>query len=165
MTHIARFFFATSKMPRIHAMCVMSLVYRTGNKMHVAENLCGLSCIQWDKIPLDLHVDHTAFSDTQLAKVCKETKSCQLLLTVYRLMHNGWPATCRQIPQVVYKYWDMCEELMSDNCLLLKGSWVIMPTALNESFLHKLHEEHAEAPPSASFQPNGSSAGLAWTET
>ena len=64
-----------------------------------------------------------------------------MLSSVYRLTHNGWPATSRQIPGILHKYWDMDDELTSDDGLLLKGSRAIISLALSESFLHELHEE------------------------
>ena len=66
-----------------------TIKYMPGTKMQLQDALSKLSNIrQRDEIPLDLWVDHIAFSDTNLAQVCKETKSCQLLSTVYRLTHN-----------------------------------------------------------------------------
>ena len=74
--------------------------------------------MQRDEIYLDLWVDHIAFSDTRLVQVHKETQSCPVLSTVYRLIHNEYPATCRHTPTIVHKYWDLRGELISNNGLL-----------------------------------------------
>ena len=91
------------------------------------------------KFPLDLHVDYIAFSDTRLARTCKETETCQVLSSVYRLTYVGWPATCRQAPRVVHTYWGMHDELTCNDSLQMKGSGNIIFLALRECFLHDLH--------------------------
>ena len=67
-----------------------------------------------------------------------------MLTNVYRLIHNGWPATHRQTHRIVDRYWGVRDELIYGNGLLLKGSRVIIPFALRESFLHDIHEEHMD---------------------
>ena len=87
-------------------------------------------------------MDHTASSNTRLASVHKKTASCPVLSTVYRLMHNEWPATCRQTPRIACKYYDMRNNLRSNNGLLLKGSRIIISPSLRKVFLHDLHIEN-----------------------
>ena len=48
----------------------------------------------------DLHLDHIPISNTILVQLCKETGSCLVWSTVYRLMDYGWPATYRQVPRI-----------------------------------------------------------------
>ena len=74
--------------------------YRPGSELQL-KDVMPILCRIWqrEEISLNLHVDHTAFSNTRLAKVHKETDSCPVLSTVYRLTHNGWPATCKQPPE------------------------------------------------------------------
>ena len=118
--------------------------YRPGSKIQFADALSGLYSVrQRDEILLYLHVNHIVFSSTRPARVGKETNSCLVLSTVYRLTHNRWPITHRKVPRIALKYWDMREKLTLERGLLLKGCRIIIPTALRDSFLHELHEEHA----------------------
>ena len=103
-----------------------------------------------DEIPLHVLVENITVSDSRLAWVLKKANSLPALTTIYKLMHNGWVATCRQMPRKAHKYWDMRDELISDNGLLLKG-YRIIPPVLRESFLQDLHKE--QTLPSASWQP------------
>ena len=88
----------------------------------------------------DLHVDHTAFSDTTLVHICKETKSCMVLTTVYRLTQL-MSYHKQTTPRIVHKYWNMFNKLISDYGLLFQGCKVIIPLALRKSFLHDPYEE------------------------
>ena len=98
---------------------------------------------QQNEILLDLNMDYITFSDTQLVQVYKETKSCPVVCTVYRITHHILPAMCRQTPRMVHKYRDMRVKPTSDNILLLKGSRILIATVLWDFFLHSMHEEHA----------------------
>ena len=65
-----------------------------------------------------------------------------VLSTVYKLKHTGWPATCRQTSSIAHKYWYMHGKLTSDDRLLLKGSRVIIPSALRKSLIKDCYKEH-----------------------
>ena len=99
---------------------------------------------QRDEIPPNMCVDHIAFSNTRLPQVYKGAQCCPVLFTVYRLTHNGWPVSCRQVPRNIHKYWHMRDELTPDNGLLPKGNRIIILSAPRESCLHELHEEHTD---------------------
>ena len=134
-----------------------------GNEMQLPNVLSRLSSVkQRYEIPLELHVDYIAFSDCRLAQLHKETKSCPVLSTVYRLMHNWWPATCRQTPRIGHKYWNMCNKVTSDDSLFLKGSRISIPPAL-ESHFCITSMKNIQASPSASSQSESSSTGLTLT--
>ena len=112
--------------------------------MQLSDTLSRLSSIvQRDDTLLNLHDGHIVFSDMELDQECKETESCLVLSTVYRLTHNEWPTIHRQTPQIDHKYWDMREELTSENCIFLKDCRIITPSALRESALHDLQEHHS----------------------
>ena len=106
----------------------------------------GPSASGRDEIALNLHVNHIACRCTRLAQVHDETKSSPVLSVVYRFIHNGWPATCRQVLRIAHKYWDMRDKLTSDNGLLFKCSSIIILQALRESLLHDLHKKHTGIP-------------------
>ena len=121
-----------------------TISYKPGNKIQLPDTLSRSSSLkQRYEIPLDLCVDYNAVSNIRLASVHKETKSCLVLCTVYRLKQNGWPATCRQTMRIVHKYNDKCNVHTSDDGLLLKGFRVIIPPTWRKSFLHDFHEKHA----------------------
>ena len=58
------------------------------------------------EIPYDLWMDHIAFSEGW-SKYIRRLKKYLVLSTICRLMHNGWPATHRQMPRIAQKYWDI----------------------------------------------------------
>ena len=65
------------------------------------------------------------------------------ILNFYKLAHNGRPVIQRQRPQIACTYWNMHDELTSDDSLLSKGSQISILITLWDSFQCNLHEEHA----------------------
>ena len=91
-----------------------TISYKPGNEMELPDALPRLSAKY--EIPLDLHLDHIALSKTRLTQIHKKTESCLVLSNAfYRLIQNGWYATCRQTPWIAHKYWNMCDSNASDN--------------------------------------------------
>ena len=74
------------------------------------------------EISLEVQVDHTAFIETWLVQVYVETKSCPVLSIVYQLILNRWPTSHHHLPRTAHHYWDLSDELPTDNLLLLKIS-------------------------------------------
>ena len=68
-----------------------------------------------------------------------------MLSTVYQLVQHGWPKERRRVPNMAKYYWDFRDELSTDEGLLLKGPSLIIPAALRESYLQRLHESHLSA--------------------
>ena len=64
---------------------------------------------------------------------------------MYQLVQHGWPKERRRVPNVAKYYWDFRDELSTDEGLLLKGLFLIIPAALRESYLQHLHEGHLSA--------------------
>ena len=110
-----------------HGLCLQqyhaTIRYRPVRKVPLHDALFRLSSIrQRDEIPLDLPgVAH-----------------------IFRLTHNGWPATCWQASRISQNHCSMRDELTSDNSLLIKVYRIIIQPALIESLLHNLHNEHAD---------------------
>ena len=68
----------------------------------------------------------------------QQDEVCQLLV---RYCQSGWPNK-KQLPDVVKPYSSVAAELSVENDLLLRGCRIVIPTALRQDILEKLHTGH-----------------------
>ena len=55
---------------------------------------------------------------------------------------QGWPSTINEVPSVLQQYWTCREELMIEDGIVLKGTWIAVPTKKSEAVLKMIHEDH-----------------------
>ena len=55
---------------------------------------------------------------------------------------TGWPASIRELPQILHPYWTFREELTIEDGLILKGTHIVIPTTKWELILTQIHESH-----------------------
>ena len=60
---------------------------------------------------------------------------------VINYCHNGWPAK-QDVDGIIKPYWEVQGELTVGNSLLLYGSRIVVPRALQQQTLKKIHEGH-----------------------
>ena len=97
------------------------------------------------EIKLDLHVDYIAFTSAWIETLRETTCEDPVLSMVYQLVQHGWPKERRRVPNVAKYYWDFRDKLSTDEGLLLKGPSLVIPAALRENYLQRLHKGHLSA--------------------
>ena len=90
-------------------------------------------------------MDYIAFTSAWIETLRETTCEDPVLSTVYQLVQHRWPKERRRVPNVAKYYWDFRDELSTDEGLLLKGLFLVIPAILRESYLHCLHEGHLSA--------------------
>ena len=137
--------------PRLQRMLLqlqkydMEIKYKPGSEMLLADTLSRCPARYSQEIKLDLHVDYIAFTSAWIETLRETTCKDPVLSTVYQLVQHGWPKERRRVPNVAKYYWDFRDELSTDEGLLLKGPSLVIPAALRESYLQRLHEGHLSA--------------------
>ena len=137
--------------PRLQRMLLqlqkydMKIEYKPGSEMLLADTLSRCPARYSQEIKLDLHVDYIAFTSAWIETLKETTCEDPVLSTVYQLVQHGWPKERRRVPNVAKYYWDFRDELSTDEGLLLKGPSLIIPAALRENYLQRLHEGHLSA--------------------
>ena len=91
---------------------------------------------------LDMRVDYIAFTKPSIEKLKDSTQRDPILATVYQLTQQGWLHQRRHVPRLARRYWDLRDELSTDDGMLLKGPRLIIPGELQEEYLSRLHEGH-----------------------
>ena len=123
----------------------MKIEYKPGSEMLLADALSRCPARYSQEIKLDLRVDYIAFTSAWIETLKETTCEDPVLSTVYQLVQHGWPKERRRVPNVAKYYWDFRDELSTDEGLLLKGPSLIIPAALRENYLQRLHEGHLSA--------------------
>ena len=137
--------------PRLQRMLLqlqkydMKIEYKPGSEMLLADALSRCPARYSQEIKLDLRVDYIAFTSAWIETLKETTCEDPVLSTVYQLIQHGWPKERRRVPNVAKYYWDFRDELSTDEGLLLKGPSLIIPAALRENYLQRLHEGHLSA--------------------
>ena len=105
----------------------ISIKYRPGKEMQLANALSRCPVRASQEISLDMQVDYIAFTKPWIEKLKDSTQREPILAMVYQLTQQGWPHQRRHIPHLVRRYWDFRDELSTDDGMLLKGLRLIIP--------------------------------------
>ena len=65
----------------------------------------------------------------------------ELALPKHTIMH-GRPSTIREVPSKIQPYWTFREELTIENCIILKGTQIVVPHKKCQATLQLIHEGH-----------------------
>ena len=138
----------TNALPHLQRMLLeiqrydVTIKYRLGAQMQLADALSRCLARASPEIKLDLRVDYIAFTKPWIEKLKDSIQRDPILGTVYQLTQQGWPHQRGHIPHLARRYWDFRDKLSTDDGLLLKGLRSIIPGELQEEYLHRLHEGH-----------------------
>ena len=139
----------TAAPPRLQRMLLRlqsydySIKYRPGKEMTLADSLSRIpNNASSDEINLDLKVCFIQFANSRLQEIRMETKNDSTLRRLMTHIVNGFPTSIQELHQEVRPYWSFGDELSIEDGILLKGSRVVIPSSLQESYLDKIHEGH-----------------------
>ena len=137
--------------PRLQRMLLelqrydVTIKYRPGKKMQLANALSCCPVRASQEIKLDMRVDYIAFTKPWIEKLKDSMQRDPILAMVYQLTQQGWPHQRRHVPHLARRYWDFRDELSKDDGMLLKGPRLIIPGELQEEYLSCLHKGHLSA--------------------
>ena len=89
-----------------------------------------------EEIDPDLYHD---VSDRTLLQVREATVADDNLMTLAEMVTYGWPDDKSQVPPNVREYWPYRDELAVQRGILHSGTLVIVPTAIRQDMLTKIH--------------------------
>lgn len=146
--------------PRLQRMLIQlrkynfELVYKPGKKLILADTLSRAFCknnffdenidIELEaQICLALMSINATPSKKQEIRVL--TKADPELILLLDLVRNGWPHRVKDCPENVKYYFKFRGEISESEGLLFKGQNLIVPKALRNDILNKLHYSHLSA--------------------
>ncbi|CAB3997498.1 Retrovirus-related Pol poly from transposon [Paramuricea clavata] len=144
----------TSAPPRLQRMLLrlqpydLTIKYIPGKDMLLADALSRLSPEEKNPVKdmnVEIHEVCPQFSSEMIEKVKLETTSDQELMMLKTIVHEGWPTSIKEVPQVLKPYWCYRDEISIENGILMKGQRIIIPSTLQVEILGKLHAAHQGA--------------------
>lgn len=94
---------------------------------------------------VEIHAVCPQFSSEMIEKVKQATTSDEELMMPKKIVHEGWPKSIKEAPQVLKPYWSYRDEITIDNGILMKGQRIVIPSVLQVEILGKLHAAHQGA--------------------
>ena len=123
----------------------LTIRYKPGRDMLLTDALSRCPSRLSEEIKLDMRVDYIAFNKAWIDKLKEATWEDPTTSTVYQLTQQGWLHQRRHTPRMARAYWDLRDELSTDDGLLLKGPRIVIPSCLCEEYLERLHYGHLSA--------------------
>ena len=79
---------------------------------------------------------------THLEQLQKETKTDESLRELKDLINNGWPERVNELTESAKPFWCFRDEMAVLDGLVLKGNRVVVPPAMRQKTLARLHDGH-----------------------
>ncbi|KAK3731887.1 hypothetical protein QZH41_008989 [Actinostola sp. cb2023] len=142
-----------SSPPRIARMMLriqkydVDIKYVPGKDIPLADALSRLNPCHGDEISgLDvtlheLHM-HLNTSPTRVKQIQEETAKDTTLHSLRSVITEGWPDKRVECPPHLHPYWNYRDELTVTDGLILKGTRIVIPKALQPEVLKQLHYAH-----------------------
>lgn len=113
---------------------VPSETERTASKMLQGETERGVEVIKM--------AQYLLISEATQSQMQAETKAGYIVLELKTAIRQGWPPQKSEVAGCIHDYFPFREELTLQNGLIFKRERLIIPTALRDSMLTKLHSTH-----------------------
>ena len=80
--------------------------------------------------------------DNKISEIKNETARDAELQQLIQTIHEGWPPNIQSCAKVIREYWNHREDLSTADGVILKGTRIVIPKAMRENMLDKLHTSH-----------------------
>ncbi|CAC5401780.1 unnamed protein product [Mytilus coruscus] len=142
-------------LPRLQRLLIalekydLKVDYKPGKEMYLADHLSRSFLKETKEVLVpDLHVNdihlisHMPIAPEMYAKFQKETANDEHLQELQDVIFDGWPNEKSELLHSLRPYWTFRDELSVIDGLLYKSNKAIVPKALQNEMLDKIHESH-----------------------
>ena len=122
--------------------------YKKGKEMFLADTLSRayLTGVHACKFSNELEdVDHTAslaIPAAQLQRLKEISASDPVMRALRDTIQGGWPPSRTGLPESVYPYFDIRDELVLQDSLIFKGAQLVIPAAMRKEMMAATHASH-----------------------
>ena len=126
----------------------LRLRYTKGKEMFLADTLSRafLPSNDTSKFVHGLEtVDHRTLlpvSDTRWQQIQHASTNDRELQQLRETIHSGWPEKRSDLPQCLYPYFDIRDELTYQDALVFKGQRLVVPLTLRKELMSVIHASH-----------------------
>ena len=97
------------------------------------------------KLPrLKVHLLITCLSATseKLQLIQQATHNGDMMAVLKYTITHGWHQTVQELPKELQAYWTFREEMIVEDGLILKATWIVIPPSMREQKIWQLHDGH-----------------------
>ena len=127
----------------------VTIEYLPGTQMYVADTLSRAhQANTGERSKAEQETEHVhiaqflAISEPQLKEIQHETSGDKTLQLLIRTIKTGWPETKAQVPMEIHPYYNIRDELSTNDGVVLKGQRCIIPASLRPKIRTKIHASH-----------------------
>ena len=126
----------------------LKVKYKKGKEMFLADTLSRayLTGVHVCSFSQELEViDHTvslAIPVAQLQRLKNVSSSDPVMRTLRDTIQRGWPPSKSGIPESMYPYFDIRDELVIQDNLIFKGPQLVIPAAMRKEMMSVTHASH-----------------------
>ena len=141
----------TAAPPRLQRMLLrlqpydLMIKYQPGKTMEIAVALSRLSPEETGEVKgMDVQILEICpqFSNDMIKRIKEATAADPELSALKEQTYIGWPSDIKGVPALIKPYWAFRDEISIDNGLMMKRHRIIIPKALQNVILLKLHASH-----------------------
>ena len=132
----------------------INIQYKKGSEMYLADTLSrhfsdeethlirSESEEEIEEMPQIEEINHMIASEDKILRLKNETAKDKVLQDVKAVIQGGWPENKHSLPSAVTPYFHICDELVVQEGLILRGDRVVIPKALRKEMIEDLHTAH-----------------------
>jgi transposase InsO family protein len=94
-----------------------------------------------DTIQMDQTIHAIRWSDSKIEKLQLETRDDRTLSTLSKIIKDGWPEKCCELPKEIRPFWTIKDYLSIDNGVILKGEQIVVPDSMQQDILEQIHSQ------------------------
>ena len=141
----------TAAPPRLQRMLLrlqpydLMIKYQPGKTMEIADALSRLSPEETGEVKgMDVQILEICpqFSNDMIKRIKEATVANPELSALKEKTYIGWPSDIKGVPALIKPYWAFRDEISVDDGLMMKRHRIIIPKALQNVILLKLHASH-----------------------
>ncbi|XP_064614575.1 uncharacterized protein K02A2.6-like [Liolophura sinensis] len=87
-------------------------------------------------------VSNLPITPTRLQDVRDHTAADSGFQSLIRVIQEGWPERKENLPRAVVPYFNLRDELTTEDGVILKGQQIVIPQSLRADMLHRIHSSH-----------------------
>ena len=120
----------------------VTVKYRPGKEMLVADALSRYAPIDAPEIPLDITINHVHITPEKKSEFQSTIQDDPLLRSLAETIIAGWPEDIKDVPRALRPYHPHRHILTVEDGLILRGEALIIPPMEREKVLQSIHEGH-----------------------
>ena len=120
----------------------ITIKYRPGKEMLVADTLSRYSPLIGPEVALDIAIHHVHITPEKKLEFQRTIQDDPLLRTLADTIVAGWPEDIKDVPKALRPYHNHRNVMTVEDGLILKGEALIIPPLEREKILQAIHEGH-----------------------